>query len=734
MLLPALFFFQRIPRSGIYTCMRFIATVVAFACLALNALAAPKPHTTVDLLLPVESARPGDTVVAGVRLRMDSKWHTYWKNSGDSGAPTEIEWTLPPGVTVSEIQWPIPERHEAEGLTTFIHENEATLLVPLKLAADLQPGPLALKAKVSWLECDQLCLPGEATVSVTLNVSAESKLSANATLIQTAQAKLPRDGTSVGVAAGWEEATTNDTRNLLIEWPVKSPVTEVDFFPYANDDFEVSPKPERLAVDASRVAFRLHVQKFSTNWPTTISGVIVQKTGGEKQAYEVTLTPQDGSAEQRLGPNVTTKQAGSESGAPASGIVVNLLLALCGGLILNLMPCVLPILSLKVLSMVNQRGAPASHARKHALVYTLGVLVSFWALAGLVMAGRLASWGEQFQDPRFVVIMTVLMTLVGLNLFGLFEVSVPGQALNKASELATKEGVSGAFFNGVLAVVLGASCVAPVLAGAVGWAISQPPLIIFLSFSMIGLGLALPFVLLSFFPALQRLLPKPGAWMGKFKIAMGFPMLATAAWLLAQTADHFGPGGPLWVGLFLVLLALAMWIYGEFHQRGSKRRGLAAIIALVIAVGSYAWALESQLHWRNPPAIAPGTQTSAPANADSGIAWQPWSAEAVSKARAEGRPVLVDFTANWCLTCQLNKKTSLEVDSVRAKLKAINAVALLGDYTRKNPDITAELKRFERAGVPLVLVYPKDATQPPQLLPTVLTPTIVLEALDAAVK
>jgi thiol:disulfide interchange protein DsbD len=211
-------------------------------------------------------------------------------------------------------------------------------------------------------------------------------------------------------------------------------------------------------------------------------------------------------------------------------------------------------------------------------------------------------------------------------------------------------------------------------------------------------------------------------------------MLATAAWLLSQTADHFGPSGPLWVGLFLVLLALAMWIYGEFHQRGSQHRGLAAGIALAIAVSSYMWALESQLHWRNPPAIAPGTQTSAPANTDAGIAWQPWSTEAVAKARAEGRPVLVDFTANWCLTCQLNKKTSLEVDSVRAKLKAINAVALLGDYTRKNPDITAELKRFERAGVPLVLVYPKDATQPPQLLPTVLTPTIVLEALDAAVK
>ncbi len=725
--------------------MRFIATLVAFAFLALNSFAAPTSHTTVELLLPVESARPGDTILAAIRLRMETGWHTYWKNSGESGAPTEIEWQLPSGVTAGEIQWPTPERLEAEGLTTFIHHDEATLLIPLKLSADLKPGALELKAKVSWIECkDQdLCVPGDATVSANLIIGNESKPSASSTIIEAAQAKLPQPATALGVTSAWEEATTNDTRHLLLEWPVKSAVSEIHFFPYASEDFEVGLKPTRLPVDASRIALGLQVKKISVNWPDKISGVLIQKIGGKEQSFEITLTPSIGAPASgpAAQPAKTNASAVQITGTTThfqiridDSLFINLLLALVGGLILNLMPCVLPILSLKILSIVNQRGAPASHARKHALVYTLGVLVSFWALAGLVIAGRLASWGEQFQDPRFVVIMTVLMTLVGLNLFGLFEVILPGATINKASELTAKEGLSGAFFNGVLAVVLGASCVAPVLAAAVGWAISQPPLIILLSFSMIGLGLALPFVLLSFFPALQRLLPKPGAWMEKFKIAMGFPMLATAAWLLAQTADHFGPGGPLWVGLFLVLLALAMWIYGEFHQRGSKRRGLAAIIALVVAVGSYAWALESQLHWRNPPANVPGTQNAAPANADSGIAWQPWSTDAVAKARAEGRPVLVDFTANWCLTCQLNKKTSLEIDSVRAKLKAINAVALLGDYTRKNPDITAELKRFERAGVPLVLVYPKDAIQPPQLLPTVLTPSIVLEALDAAAK
>jgi thiol:disulfide interchange protein DsbD len=333
-----------------------------------------------------------------------------------------------------------------------------------------------------------------------------------------------------------------------------------------------------------------------------------------------------------------------------------------------------------------------------------------------------------------VVVVTVLITLVALNLFGVFEVLLPGSAVTGATQLASKEGAAGSFFNGILAVVLGASCVAPLLAAAIGWAISQPPLWILMIFTLIGLGLALPFLLLSFFPVLQRLLPKPGPWMEKFKVAMGFPMLATAAWLLSQTGDHFGPAGPLWVGVFLVLLALALWIYGEFIQRGRKRKGLATLFVLLFGFGGYFYALEGELDWRHPPLAPPGNGAATRENDPDGIPWQPWSPEAVAAARQEGRPVLVDFTANWCLTCKLNKKTSLEIPQVQSKLAAVNALALLGDYTRKDPAITAELKRFQRAGVPLVLVYPRDPSKPPAVLPTVLTPGIVLEALEAAAR
>lgn len=713
-----------LPLGHLYS-MRIAIHAFIALFLAIAAPAATKSHTSVNLLLPVETARPGDTVLAGIQLRMEPKWHTYWKNPGDAGGPTEIEWQMPKGITVGEIQWPAPERYDAEGITTFVYHDEVTLLVPIKLDTQLASGPLEIKATVSWLECEELCLPGETTVSAQLTIGSESKPSPASALIESAQGYLPREDGPTGLKADWEGPPEANERHLLFEWPSNG-ATKADFYPDASDDYEVQLTPEKLPVDASRIAMRIAVKSESGNRPEAITGIIVQTFEGKRQAFAVKLVPGE------------EMNSAVPTGAPKSplsgGTAKFLVLALLGGLILNLMPCVLPILSLKVLHIVNQRGTPASHARKHAFVYLLGVLASFWVLAGLVMAGRLASWGEQFQDPRFVVAMTILMTLIGLNLFGVFEVILPGTATNEAEKLTSKKGYSGSFFTGALSVVLGASCVAPMLAAAVGWAISQTPLMIFLAFSMIGVGLALPFVLLSFFPALQKLLPKPGAWMEKFKIALGFPMLATAVWLLSQTADHFGSSGPLWVGLFLVTLGIAAWIYGEFHQRGSKRRGLAALLALIIVGGGYAWAMEHELNWRNPPIDLPGTSGGVNNTSEKGIAWQPWSSDAVSKAQAEGRPVLVDFTANWCLTCQLNKKTSLEIESVEKKLKEINAVSLLGDYTRKNPEITAELKRFERAGVPLVLVYPKDASKPPQILPTILTPEIVLNALDAAAK
>jgi thiol:disulfide interchange protein DsbD len=336
----------------------------------------------------------------------------------------------------------------------------------------------------------------------------------------------------------------------------------------------------------------------------------------------------------------------------------------------------------------------------------------------------------QYQNPIFLVALITLVTLIALNLFGVFEITLGGKAMGSASELASREGTSGAFFNGVLATVLGTSCTAPFLALAIGYAISQPAYVTLLIFLMMGVGLAFPYVILTWNPALLRLLPKPGAWMERFKVAMGFPMLATAVWLYSVAVGaHFGSNGAFWLAMFLVLVALAAWIFGTFIQRGVKRRGLAIVIAVGAMAFAVGFVLEKQLNWRNPDYTKIGA---AMASSAKGVQWQKWSPEAVAKARAEGKPILVDFTASWCPNCQVNKYTSIEIEPVIKKLEEIDGIAMIADFTRKDPVIAEELKKFERYAVPMVLVYPSDANQPPKVLPPTLTPSIVLEALDWA--
>ena len=717
--------------------MRLVFSILILLS-ALLGNVAQAAHTQATLLLSAETVQPGDTICAGVRLKMESGWHTYWKNPGEAGQATEITWTLPAGVTAGEIEWPLPRRIPPADVVTYGYEKEVVLLVPLKLDASLPAGPINLKAKVAWLECKESCIPADAELTGTLNVGAEGAADeANAKQLASWQAKVPTASKDFAAQANWEGPATDDTRRLILQWTGQT--NGADFYPAANDDFAPQGLTEIVSAPAGEVHLRVVIKKFSGEWPKEISGLIVTGPGDARKGFEVKLAVGEGLAAAAPGAvGSTAKPPGASTAAPApflpplGVLLVQLLAALAGGVILNLMPCVLPILSLKILSLVQLHGKEAAEGRRHSLIYLLGVLVSFWVIAGLVIAGRLASWGEQFQDSRFIIVITVLMTVIALNLFGLFEFVLPSSTVSSAAELASRKGNSGAFFNGVLAVVLGASCVAPLMAPAIGWAITQSPLVIALVFSAIGLGLALPYVLLTYFPPLQKLLPRPGAWMEKFKIALGFPMLGMAGWSLSLLVGHHGQRGVLWVGVFLVMLGFAGWVFGEFIQRGSRRKWLAWLIVLFCVVGGYAYTLEVRIDWRHPVVVT--AEPGAVQNVPGGIEWMPWSHEAVAQAQASGRPVLVDFTADWCLTCLLNKKSSIEIDSVRKKLKELNFVTLIGDYTRKNPDITAELKRFERAGVPLVLVYSKDANKPPQLLPAVLTPGIVLDALDQASK
>jgi len=717
--------------------------LAGWICLA--AIAAHAAHTQARLILAADTARPGDIVLAGVDLKMEPGWHTYWKNPGAAGMATKIEWQLPPGVTAGEIQWPLPNKLPPAEVTTYGYDNEVVLIVWLKLAADLKPGPLDLKAKVSWLECKEACIPGSGDVEAALNIGTETKSSAEAVTIESWQNKVPKSAAILTVNAWWHDSTNVNPRSLLIQ--IKPPRSGVvDLFPDTSDDLEIQPET-KITFDeySNSTILEKFIKIFSGDWPKEISGVLVTETGNVRTGFEVKSAIASHSPvvepvnpEAKLypisDPRVEIATAPPRT-LPAQPFWQMLLYAFIGGLILNIMPCVLPVIALKILGFVGESRSDPRHVRKLGLVYALGVLVSFLALAAVVIgvkaAGHHAGWGMQFGSPVFVVCLTTLVMLVALNLFGVFEVNLGGRALDAAGGLASKHGTAGAFFNGVLATVLATPCTAPFLSIALGFAFAQQAPVILLMFFAVGVGLAAPYVVLSWNPAWLKFLPKPGAWMEKFKIAMGFPMLATAVWLFNLAAGSYGKS-VLWLGVFLVVVAFAAWIFGEFIQRGRTRKGVALAIVLFLLIGGYAFALENQLNWRTP--IAAPDATGPLKESPDGIAWHRWSPEAVAKARGEGRPVIVDFTADWCLTCQINKQTSIEIPSVRAKLKESNAVALLGDYTHFPENISAELNRFNRAGVPLVLVYPKNPAAPPIVLPEILTPGIVLDALDRANK
>jgi len=727
-------------------------------CLAISSRAQTVPasfggplvahHTQAKLLLSADTAKPGDTILVGVDLKMEPGWHTYWKNPGEAGQATEIKWELPPGVTAGAIEWPLPEKLPPAEVTTYGYENEVMLLVPLTLETNLSAGTLNLAAKVSWLECKEVCIPAGADVQAALVVGSETKTSADAALIESWEKKVPFTLTgSATDHAWWEAPASGDTRTLVIGHLTPKPTNTItfdfikydsaDFFPEASEHYEIQGPTEITSAFASDIRLRKVVKKFDGDWPTQILGVLVLQHGNWRNGNEARLTvadepPADAGASEKL---FAPKPPAPALPLPSPILWQMLLYAFIGGLILNIMPCVLPVIALKILGFVGEARSDPGRVRKLGLIYALGVLVSFLALAEIVIgvksAGHHAGWGMQFGNPVFIVCLITLVTLVALNLFGVFEVVPGGRALNAAGELASKPGAGGAFFNGVLATALATPCTAPFLSIALGFAFSQPPATIVLIFLTVGLGLSAPYVVLSWNPAWLKLLPKPGAWMEKFKIAMGFPMLATVVWLFSVASGSYGKN-VLWLGVFLVIVAFAAWIYGEFVQRGRKHRIVATIITLMVLAGGYVFALEKELDWREAMPMA--DTTGSLKESVNGIDWQRWSPEAVAQARAEGHPVIVDFTADWCLTCQVNKKTSIEIPSVRKKLKEINAVALLGDYTHFPDSITSELNRYNRAGVPLVLVYPKKPDAEPIVLPEVLTPGIVLDALDRAVQ
>ena len=691
-----------------------------------------KPATTVKLLLSHDAAKPGTTVMAGLALTMADDWHTYWINPGAAGIATDVEWTLPKGVSAGPIQWPTPDKFNALGSIGYGYHDKTILLVPLAIAADIAPGQATISGKVSWLECKELCIPREQEVSAKLVIAGTAKLSAAAAELEATKKKLPKADARLAVKAWWDGVVKDDERTLLIEFDAGQAGADADFFSMPAESFDVSPESEVTASGAAKVRIKKTVMKFEGAWPSELAGLAVRnlKDHGKTEAFEVKF-PILASASAAAA--TTTTQAPPPATADKS-LWRMLLYAFIGGLILNVMPCVLPVISLKILGFVNQSKESPARVRLLGMLYGAGVVVSFLVLAGVVIgvkrAGEMASWGMQMSNPQFVVLLTVLIMLVALNLFGLFEVTL-GSVGAAAGSVATREGAGGAFFNGVLATVLATPCTAPFLAPALGFAFTQTAAVIVLMFVTVALGLAFPYVALSWNPKLLRFLPKPGPWMEKFKVAMGFPMLATGVWLFTVSIEYYG-GRVLWFGIFLTVIAMAAWVFGEFFQRGTGRRGLALGIAGALTLGGVVFGLEGQMQWRTPtdPLEA---KAGVVQDFPGGIRWHRWSPEAVAKAREAGQPVLVDFTAKWCATCIWNKKTSIDIESVGAVMADKNFKAFRADYTRRPDYITEELRDRGRAGVPLVLVFPADKTREPEMLPELLTADTVLNALKGAV-
>ncbi len=694
---------------------------------------AERAVTQVDLVLSAESARPGETVWAGVHIQLADEWHTYWRYGGEAAQPPSISWDLPEGITAGEIHWPVPEKLDQNGVISYVYHHDTMLLVPFSISNAM--GDLSLKGELRWLECKEACVPRNQSLSATLKVEDKSVRSTAADLIDEWRRKVPPVDDALSLVVDWDGEGVDDERAFRILQTNAGDGKLVDFYPHAYDDFEVIGSTETVVDESGRSGIKKKVFKYDGAWPAQIAGLVVIEQGEPASTKYLGTVLNIGLVSTAGGGDQGREQAGSEGVAATSQVSTlrMLFFAFVGGFILNFMPCVLPVIALKILGFVKQSQETPAVVKRLGLVYAAGVLFSFLVLASLVVgvqqAGHLASWGMQFQNLGFLIPMMVLVTLVALNFFGVFEISLGGGAMGVASRLSTQEGYAGAFFNGVLATILATPCTAPFLATALGFAFAQPPLWIVLFFVTIALGLALPYVVLSWNPKLMKYLPKPGPWMGRFKVAMGFPMIATAIWLYSVSLSHFGDGAELWLGLLLVVVALAAWVWGQFVQQVAVRKPLSIGVALLIGFGGGWWILERELQWRSP--IVPSADE-AGSVVEKGIEWMPWSHAAVAKARAEGHPVLVDFTAKWCYNCQANKRFSIEIDSVKAKLKDLNAVTFRADFTHYDPLIAKELEKFDRAGVPLVLVFPPGDEAEADVLPPLLTPNIVLTALDKA--
>jgi thiol:disulfide interchange protein DsbD len=663
------------------------------------------------LLAAADAVHPGERVLFGIEQVLEPGWHTYWINPGDTGVPTRIAWDLPPGASAGAIVWPVPARFRTGPVTSYGYAGRVTLLSTLTVPADARPGTaFPVRARVSWLVCRDVCIPQQAEVGLALPVLAVGMpAGAGALAVGPAHAALPAD------APGSVRAETDGKAVALTVSGTGVRAADLDeawFFDDARG--RIAPGAAQAArIDGERLVLRLRAGERPG---ARLTGVLVVKTHTPSRAYAI-----DAALAASTAPIALPAEAASTPAVDAS-LPLALLFALLGGLVLNLMPCVFPVLAIKALSLLEHARDDPRTARLHGIAYTLGVLASF-ALLGVALillkaGGAQAGWGFQFQSPAFVLATAYLMCAAGLNLSGVFEVG--GSLAGIGDSLAARAGYTGSFFTGVLATVVATPCTAPFMGGAVAYALAQPPAVLLTVFLCMGLGLALPYLLLSARPVLQRRLPRPGPWMVRVRQAFAFPMYGAAVWRVWVLARQCGLDAGIVALGGMVALAFAAWVYGatRFASAGVRRAGgggAAVVLAAALAVG-YAG-----IDGKRPAAAADVEST-------------PYTAERLQALRAGGKPVFVNLTASWCITCLVNERVALNGQAVGAAFHRAGVTYLKGDWTSQDERITALLAQFGRSGVPLYVFYPAGAESRPVVLPQLLTPGIVLDAVGAGRK
>ncbi len=652
-----------------------------------------------------DSVQPGFTNRLALRFKINKPWHVYWLNPGESGTPIKLKWNLPDGIVLLPQEFPAPKRLEESGITTFIYEEEVTLLFQLvtPLTETNATKTYRFSLGIDWLECSDICVPGSSELKTGFSLAKSNKLNPSTKkLFSEISKKIP------SASEAWKPTVYSKGSSVILKLKSESkalPVgTKLTAFPRDGDEFGTAIKI--LKQSTSEVEIEFSKQASAKEKTHLLRAVVSSSLGwGENEPAESLLV---------------------ETEVGTSGFLSVLLIlfyAFLGGLILNLMPCVFPVISLKMMSFVRQSGGDPLQIRAQGLFYFIGVVFSFLAIAGILLVlkkgGQSLGWGFQLQTPFFVALMVYLMFAVGLNLAGLFEI---GTGLTSVGGgLLTRRGNIGAILNGCLAVLIATPCTGPFMGVALGFALSQPVHLALLVFLFLGLGMGIPYLIFSFFPKLLSFLPKPGAWMVTFKQIMAFPMFATTVWLVWTFGTQRGVTGETFLIAGLVPLSIGFWILGKWDlpHLSVVSRWVSKFFALLF-IGAALY-----LAWK-------GTQE-LPAKevVSSNSLWQKYDPAVISELEKTHQAYFINFTASWCLTCQVNKKVALQTSRVEEDFKARGIKTFVADWTDYNAVISKALAKLNRGGIPVYVYYDGQKDSEPILLPEVLTEGIVLEALKA---